>query len=221
MGKLHVRAYSQLPQVRLVGVFDAVPAAAEVAAKEFNTRSFASLEELTAEAKAVTIATPTQYHAASAEPCLRAGVACLIEKPLARDVAECRQIVEWAKKFETPVQVGHIERFNPAVRAGAALELKPRFIEAMRISPLTFRNLDVGRALGMMIHDLDVVLKFARSPLSRVEATGVSVIGGGVEDVCSARLTFENGCVANVTASRLAMKTERRLRLFAADAFVS
>lgn len=221
MGRLHVRTYAQMPQVKLVGVYDASPAAAEAAAKEYGTRAFASIEEVTAEARAVTIATPTQYHAAAAEPCLRAGVACLIEKPLARDVAECRRIVEWSQKYGTPVQVGHIERFNPAVRAVAALDLRPRFIEAMRISPLTFRSLDVGVVLDMMIHDLDVVLKFARSPLARVEATGVSVIGGGVEDVCNARLTFENGCVANVTASRLAMKTERRLRLFSGDGFVS
>jgi predicted dehydrogenase len=221
MGRLHVRAYSQMPQVRLVGVLDANAAAAEATAAEYKTRAFASIAELTAEAKAVTIATPTQFHAAAAEPCLQAGVACLIEKPLARDVAECRQILEWSQKYNTPVQVGHIERFNPAVRAVAKLDLHPRFIEAMRISPLTFRSLDVGVVLDMMIHDLDVVLKFARAPLARVEATGVSVIGGGVEDVCNARLTFENGCVANVTASRLAMKTERRLRLFGADAFVS
>ncbi len=221
MGKLHVRTYAAMPEVRLVGVYDASAAAAQAAAGEYGTRAFATLDELIAEASAVTVATPTQFHAAISERCLRAGIACLIEKPLARDVAECKQIVEWSKRYNAPVQVGHIERFNPAVRAVMALNLRPRFIEAMRISPLTFRSLDVGVVLDMMIHDLDVVLKLTGSPLARVEATGVSVIGGGVEDICSARLTFENGCVANVTASRLALKTERRLRLFSAEAFVS
>jgi predicted dehydrogenase len=118
------------------------------------------------------------------------------------------------------VQVGHIERFNPAVIAMQRLNVKPRFIEVNRISPLTFRSIDVGVVLDMMIHDIDIVLNLTQSKVKNIDAVGVSVIGN-VEDICNARLTFENGCVANITASRLAMKTERRLRVFCPDAYVS
>lgn len=220
MGRLHVKTYAAMPQAKLIGIYDARPEAAEAVAKEFGTKAFANLEELLSQVKAVTIATPTQFHLEAAEKCFARKVACLIEKPLARDTAECRRIVEQAKAAGVVAQVGHVERFNPAVRAMMQLDLKPRFIEAIRVSPMTFRSLDVGVVLDMMIHDLDVVLKLAGSPLDHVDAAGVSILGG-VEDVCNARLTFENGCVANVTASRVALKTERKLRVFAPDAFVS
>jgi predicted dehydrogenase len=144
----------------------------------------------------------------------------LIEKPLAKDSAEGRQIVELAREHKTLVQVGHIERFNPAVRAMDRLGVRAGFIEVTRISPLTFRSIDVGVVLDMMIHDIDIVLKLSGSRVARVDAVGVSVIGD-VEDVCNARLEFENGCVANLTASRLALKTERKLRVFSPDAYVS
>ena len=123
-------------------------------------------------------------------------------------------------KAGTVVQVGHIERFNPAIRAMEKLDIRPQFIEVTRISPLTFRSLDVGVVLDMMIHDIDIVLKLARSKVAKIDAVGVSVIGE-VEDICNARLTFENGCVANITASRLALKTERRLRVISPDGYVS
>src|SRR6185436_7157440 len=145
-------------------------------------------------------------------------VACLIEKPLARNSVEGREIVELARRAGVVVQVGHVERFNPAVRAMERLGVRPRFIEVTRISPLTFRSIDVGVVLDMMIHDIDIVLRLAQSKLAKVDAVSVS---GQVEDICNARLTFENGCVANITASRLAMKTERRLRVFSPDAYVS
>lgn len=220
MGRLHVKTYAALPQAKLVGVYDARREAAEVVAKEFGTKGFANLDELLSQVKAVTIATPTQFHLETAEKCFARNVACLIEKPLARDTSECRQIVQHARSAGVVVQIGHVERFNPAVRALMQLGLKPRFIEAIRVSPMTFRSLDVGVVLDMMIHDLDVVLKLAGSPLKHVDAAGVSILGG-VEDVCNARLSFENGCVANVTASRVALKTERKLRVFAPDAFAS
>jgi len=135
-------------------------------------------------------------------------------------VAEGQRIVELSKQNKTTVQVGHIERFNPAIRAMSRLKIEPRFLEMTRISPMTFRSIDVGVVLDMMIHDIDIVLWLANSSVSRIEAIGVSVIGE-VEDICNARLTFENGCVANLTASRLAMRTDRRLRVFSPDAYVS
>jgi predicted dehydrogenase len=220
MGRLHARVYSEMPRVRLLGVYDANPEAAAAAAEQYDCRAFASLEELLAAAEAVTIAVPTAFHADVAEKCLAAGRACLVEKPLAKDVADARRIVAVAARAGVVVQVGHIERFNPAIRAMEKLDIRARFIEVTRISPLTFRSIDVGVVLDMMIHDIDIVLRLARSKVARIDAVGVSVIGD-VEDICNARLTFENGCVANLTASRLALKTERRLRVFSPDAYVS
>lgn len=220
MGRLHARVYSQMPQVRLIGVFDANRDAADAVADEFRCPVIGSLEEAAGRVRAVTIAVPTQSHADVAEPFLRKGIACLIEKPLAKDVAEAKRIAQLARTHGAVVQVGHIERFNPAVRAMDRLSIRPRFIEVTRISPLTFRSIDVGVVLDMMIHDIDIVLRLAGSEVAKVDAVGVSVIGE-VEDVCNARLSFANGCVANVTASRLALKTERKLRVFSPDAYVS
>ncbi len=220
MGRLHAKIYSQMPRVKLVGVYDAKREAAEALAEEFGCDVLDSVEAALDRVKAVTIAVPTKFHAELADPFLRRGVACLIEKPLAGDVVEGRRILDAAQQSGTVVQVGHIERFNPAFIAMQRLNIRPRFIEVTRISPLTFRSTDVGVVLDMMIHDIDIVLRLAGADVSRIDAVGVSVIGT-VEDICNARLTFENGCVANITASRLALKTERRLRAFSADAYVS
>ena len=220
MGRLHTRVYSEMPRVKLIGVFDANPETAAATAEQYHCRAFDRLDELLKSVKAVTIAVPTKFHAEVAEQCLAAGVACLIEKPLAKDIADAHRIAEAASRSGAVVQVGHIERFNPAVRAMEKLNIQARFIEVTRISPLTFRSIDVGVVLDMMIHDIDIVLRLANSKVAKIDAVGVSVIGE-VEDICNARLTFENGCVANVTASRLALKTERRLRVFSSDAYVS
>src|SRR5688500_3105948 len=158
MGKLHARVYSQMPNVKLLGVYDANPATAAAVASEYKTQVIDNPSELLPHAKAVTVAVPTQHHLAVAEPFLRRGIACLIEKPLAKDVAECRRIVELARQHDATVQVGHIERFNPALRAAQRLNIQPRFMEVTRISPMPFRSLDVGVVLDVMVHDLDIVL---------------------------------------------------------------
>ena len=220
MGKLHARVYGQMPQVRLVGVYDVEHANAIDVASEYRTAAFEQIDDLLEQVQAVTIAVPTQFHLEVAKLCLDRGIACLIEKPLAKSVEEGKQIVELSRRNGTLVQVGHIERFNPAVRAMERLAIRPRYIEVVRISPLSFRSLDVGVVLDMMIHDIDIVLKLACSKVKHIEAVGVGVMGD-VEDICNARLSFENGCVANLTASRLALKTERKLRVFSADAYVS
>lgn len=220
MGRLHARAYSQLSRARLVGVYDANPDTAAAVADEFSCPAFDSIEALLPLVKAVTIAVPTNVHSRIAEPFLKRGISCLIEKPLAGTVEEAKTIIEFARAGNAVVQVGHIERFNPAFTAMRRLKFQPRFIEVTRISPLTFRSIDVGVVLDMMIHDIDIVLQLANSKVARIDAVGVSVIGQ-VEDICNARVTFENGCVANITASRLALKTERRIRVFSADAYVS
>ena len=220
MGRLHTRVYSQMPGVKLVGVYDASPETASAVADSFGCKAFTGVGQMLEQVAAVTIAVPTAFHAELAERCLSRGVACLIEKPLARDVAECRRIADAAARAKAVVMVGHIERFNPVMRAVGRLDIRPRFIEVIRVSPLTFRSIDVGVVLDMMIHDIDIVLRLAGSKVAKIDAIGVGVIGN-VEDICNARLTFENGCVANLTASRLALKTERRMRLFSPDAYVS
>jgi predicted dehydrogenase len=224
MGRLHARVYSQMPGVRLIGVQDSNLDATTATAEEFNCKPFATVEELIPHIKAATVAVPTEYHASVAEPLLKRGIACLIEKPIAKTVEEARRIVAAAKsgpgQVGAVVQIGHIERFNPAIRAMDRLGIQPRFIEVTRISPMTFRSIDIGVVLDVMIHDIDIVLRLANSPIERVDAVGVNVIGPH-EDICNARVAFTNGCVANLTASRLALKTERKLRVFSPDAYVS
>lgn len=220
MGRLHARVYSQMPTVKLIGVYDADPDAATETAEQYGTHAATSIEQLAREARAVTIAVPTTHHLAVATPFLERGIACLIEKPLAKDSVEAKQLVALAARFKALIQVGHIERFNPAVRAMLELNIVPGFIEVTRISPLSFRSIDVGVVLDMMIHDIDIVLQLARSTITSIDAVGVSVIGEP-EDICNARLRFANGCVANITASRLSLKTERKLRVFGSDTYVS
>ncbi len=220
MGRLHARCYSQMPGVRLVGVYDRVAKAAEETAAAYATRAYTDVAPLLEMARAVTIATPTESHVSAAAPFITRGIACLIEKPMARTVRECREIVDLAGSHGAVVQIGHIERFNPIVAAVRRLGLAPRYLETTRISPMTFRSLDVGVVLDMMIHDIDIVLALADSAPAKVDAVGVAVLGR-TEDACNARVEFENGVVATLVASRLAMKTERRLRMYSVDALVS
>ena len=222
MGRHHARLYGQMPEVQLVGVVDSDASRARAIASEYGTAPFTDVETLIAAGvDAVTVAVPTTDHRRIAEPLLRAGVACLIEKPLAPSVDEARRLAELADSTGTILQVGHIERYNPAVRALAVhKDLVPRFIEVHRVSPMTFRSVDVGVVFDMMIHDLDVLLMLTGCEPDRVQASAVAVLGAA-EDVCNARLEFPIGCVANVTASRLAMKTERKIRIVAEDAYVS
>ncbi len=220
MGRLHARVYSQMPNVKLVGVYDANEDAARETAEDYDAVRAESIDELLGKVQAVTIAVPTTYHLPMAAPFLERGISCLIEKPLAKNSTEARQLLAMAARFKAMLQVGHIERFNPAVRAMLELDIAPGFLEVARISPLSFRSIDVGVVLDMMIHDIDIVLQLARSPITSIDAVGVSVIGE-VEDICNARLRFENGCVANITASRLSLKTERKLRVFGNDQYVS
>jgi predicted dehydrogenase len=219
MGRLHARCYAQIPGVQLIGVHDHNAAHAAAAAKDYNT-AVASIEDLAERARAVTIAVPTIHHLAVARPFLERGIPCLIEKPLAPTVAEARAIAELAERHKTFVQVGHIERFNPAVVALQKLDLRPQYIETIRVSPMTFRSIDVGVVLDMMIHDIDIVLTLAGSTPAAVDSVGVAVIGQS-EDICNARVRFANGCVATLSASRLALKTERKLKLVSHDGYAS
>ncbi len=223
MGRHHIRIYGELPEADLVAVVDGDLERAREAADAQGCAAYSNVDELLENhpgLHAVNVATPTVSHRAMAEALVPRGVACLIEKPLADSAEAARAIQALAEEHGVTVAVGHTERFNPVVAAMAELDVVPRFIEVNRVSPMSFRSIDVGVVFDLMIHDLDIVQMLARAPLADVAAVGVSVLGSH-EDVANARLTFEDGCVANLTASRLARKTERTLRVFADDAYVS
>jgi len=224
MGRHHARTAAKLAHADLIAVVDGQSERAATVADEFACATFATVDKLLAAhggaLDAAIIAVPTEHHADAARPFLERGIACLIEKPLAATVADAKAIADLAEQHGAVLQVGHTERFNPAVRAVAEMGLTPRFMEVDRVSPMTFRSLDVGVVMDMMIHDLDLVLSFARSPIKTVDATGIAVLGEH-EDIANARIVFESGCVANLTASRVALKTARTLRLFSESAYVS
>ncbi len=233
MGRHHARVYAEMPNVELVGVVDADEERREVVSDRHACPAFDSVDALIeAGVDAVSIAVPTTNHLPVARKLMNAGVACLVEKPLARDAEEARELVELSERTGVVLQVGHSERFNPAVRALVREHeshpdrggIIPRFIEVHRVSPMTFRSVDVSVVFDMMIHDLDVVLMLmdGDEPVE-VEASGVPVITEH-PDICNARLTFDRPqgkCVANITASRLALKTERKIRIIGDDAYVS
>jgi len=227
MGRHHARVYSQGEHTELVGVVDNDPSRAGEITESWGGTAFTSIDDLlTAGVDAVTIATPTIHHRAAAEQLLGAGVACLVEKPLAPDAAEAAAIAKAAADSGSVLQVGHIVRYDPVMVAIREIEgLAPRFIEMVRISPMTFRSVDVGVVLDMMIHDLDLLMMLTGTEPEDVQASAVCVMGEA-EDVCNARLTFPPGpdgvrCVANITASRLALKTERKIRIISEDSYVS
>jgi len=220
MGKLHARVLSELSDAELVCVVDINEATAKAVARQRNCKAFTDAADAVDLVDAAIISVPTLRHVEAARPFVAAGKAVLIEKPLTGDVAAGEELIALAKRSGASVQVGHTERFNPAVMAIQKHDIRPKFIEAHRISPFTFRSADVGVVLDMMIHDIDLVLMLARARVVGVEAIGVNVIGAH-EDICNARLMFDNGCVANVTASRLAIKTERKMRIFSEEAYMS
>lgn len=220
MGQIHAKVLSKLPQSTLVGIVDIQPDKAKKLAKEYRCTAFADAKELLGKVDAVTIAAPTKSHLQLAELFINSHIPILIEKPLAASAAEGQIIVALAEKNNTVVAVGHSERCNPVVQAMKRLQIEPKFIEAVRISPYPFRSTDIGVVLDVMIHDIDIILALAQSQVKKVEAIGVNVIADH-EDICNARITFENGCIANVTASRLALKTERKIRVFSRQAYLS
>ncbi len=220
MGTIHAKVYGQMPQCELVGVVDIDPEKAQHLAEQHQCPAFTQCADLLGKVDAVTIATPTVTHLALAKAFIENKVAVLIEKPLAADVREGKRIVALAKKNDTVVAVGHSERCNPVVQAIKRLDIQPKFIEANRISPYPFRSTDVGVVLDVMIHDIDIILSLAASKIKKVDAVGVNVVEDK-EDICNARIIFENGCIANITASRLALKTERKVRVFSRQAYLS
>ncbi len=220
MGRHHARLYREMPQAELVAVVDTDPKKAQGCAKEHHTRALASIDDLPDDIHAVSVAVPTIYHRALTETLLRRGIAVLVEKPLAPSVEDAEAMLACARETGALLSVGHTERFNPVARALTRLEIQPRYIESQRISPFRFRSADIGVVADMMIHDIDIVLSLVRSRAIRVDAVGVNVLGPH-EDVANARIAFENGAVANLVASRLALKTDRRIRVFCDTAYLS
>ena len=220
MGAVHAKVYDSLPQSDLVAVVDTDIDKARKLARKYKCSAFANCGDILDKVKAVTIATPTASHYELAKLFIENNIAVMIEKPLAADVNQAREIVELAKNRGIVAAVGHSERCNPVVQAMKRLKIEPRFIEATRISPYPFRSTDIGVVLDVMIHDIDIILSLAGSKIAKVDAVGVSVIDEK-EDICNARIVFENGCIANITASRLALKTERKVRVFSRQAYLS
>jgi len=220
MGTIHAKVYSQLPQCELVAVVDIDAKKTQQLADQYHCLASTDCEEILDKVDAVTIATPTVTHLKLAKIFIKKQIAVLIEKPLAANVREGKKIVALAKKHGTVVAVGHSERCNPVVQAIKRLDIQPKFIEANRISPYPFRSTDVGVVLDVMIHDIDIILSLAASKIKKVDAVGVNVVEDR-EDICNTRIVFENGCIANITASRLALKTERKVRVFSRQAYLS
>ena len=220
MGAIHAKVYNQLPQSDLVAVVDVDPGKAQRLADQYHCLASTDCAEILNKVDAVTIATPTVTHLNLAKIFIKNKIAVLIEKPLAANVREGRKIVALAKKNGSVVAVGHSERCNPVAQTMKRLDIQPKFIEANRISPYPFRSTDVGVVLDVMIHDIDIILSLAASKIKKVDAVGVNVVEDR-EDICNARIVFENGCIANITASRLALKTERKVRVFSRKAYLS
>jgi len=220
LGKEHARIYRSLDGVELVGVVDVDGARARAVAQKHRAEWSTSLDLLFGRVEAASVVVPTVAHHDVAMRLIERGISVLVEKPMTYDVAQAEALVAAAASRGVKLQVGHVERFNPAFTAVARRGIRPVFIEAHRLSPFRFRSADVGVVFDLMIHDLDIIHVLIASEVSRIEAVGVPVISPH-EDIANARIVFANGCVANLTASRISLKTLRKIRLFAPNAYVT
>jgi predicted dehydrogenase len=221
LGREHARLYAALPQVELVGIHDSNPEQAAAASQHAGgCRVFASLAELLDHCDAVSLCVPTPVHAAIATECLERGKHLMIEKPITDDLADARALRDLARRRGCTVQVGHVERFNPAMIAASRHLHSPRFVECHRLSQFGMRGSDVAVVLDLMIHDLDLLLSVIGGEVQSIDASGVSVLSGST-DIANARLKFRTGCVANLTASRISMDRMRKIRFFQPDAYIS
>lgn len=219
LGRFHAQKYAAMPDITLVGVVDIDSSRATTVATECHTRAFTEYRDLFDQVDCVSIVVPTQWHHAVAKAFLQHGVDVLVEKPLTATGAEGRELVELAAQQGRMLQVGHLERFNPALRSLTGILTAPRFIECHRVAPFVERGTDVDVVRDLMIHDLDVILSLVRSPVVSMEAFGVPVLTKE-PDIANARLRFTSGCIANITASRVALKRERKMRVFQPDTYL-
>ncbi|MFT7617004.1 MAG: putative dehydrogenase [Planctomycetota bacterium] len=219
LGSIHARVLDENPRVQLSMICDVDKERGAALASKYGAQFCADVSGLEGIDAAI-VATPTAQHFAVAIRLLESGIHVLVEKPICDTVEDARKLCEKAKECNLRLMVGHSERFNPVIVALEAHQLKPRFIDSQRVSPFSFRSADIGVVMDMMIHDIDIILHLTKSPVKAVHAVGVPVIGTN-EDLANARLVFENGAVANATASRVALKTERILRMFSREMYVT
>jgi predicted dehydrogenase len=221
LGKIHIQCILAQPEhFEFVGFFDLDDKNAAIAMQKFDCQRFTSIDELIQQCDIIDIVTPTVTHFELAQQVITAGKHVFIEKPITQTVAEAKVLLALAETHNVKIQVGHVERFNPAFLALSETPLKPMFIEAHRLAEFNPRGTDVSVVLDLMIHDLDIVLHAVQSPIKQVHASGVSIVST-TPDIANARIEFENGCVANLTASRLSFKQMRKIRLFQPDAYIS
>jgi predicted dehydrogenase len=220
LGRFHAQKYAQAAECELVAVSDARQEAREKVAAEVGTRGVADYRELLGKVDAVSVVTPTPAHFAIARDFIAAGAHVLVEKPITETVAEARELIELAARHKKVLQVGHLERFNAAILAAEPHLRSPNFVECHRMAPYRERGTDVNVVLDLMIHDIDIVQNIVGAPITRIDAIGTPVFSEEI-DIANARIHFANGCVANTTASRVSMKTERKMRIFEDDAYLS
>jgi predicted dehydrogenase len=220
IGKNHARIYSALPGVKFSAILDTNTEAADATSQEQGVPVATTLEEFASLVDAATVATPTPHHYEIGKFLLNHGKHLLIEKPITETPEQALELVKLAKERAVILQVGHVERFNPVLSALEERLTKPRFIEAHRLSPYPFRSIEIGVVLDLMIHDLEIILHLVRSPVKNIDAVGIPVLSKG-EDIANARIRFESGCVANVTASRVSPEKMRKIRVFQEDAYLS
>lgn len=220
LGRFHAQKYRQLPGTELVGVADANLETAQRVAAELGVAALDDHRELLGKVDAVSIAVPTPLHFDVARTFLENGVHVLVEKPITTTVAEARTLVDLAKAKRCVLQVGHLERFNPAIVAAAGILKTARFVESHRLAPFKTRGTDVSVVLDLMIHDIDLIQSLVGAPIASIDASGSAIFSGDL-DIANARIRFANGCVANTTASRVSLKQERKIRIFQDDAYLS
>lgn len=220
MGRNHARVYSMLENVELTAIYDQDIERAKAVADEFGGVAVSSLEELAKLTQGVSVAVPTVAHRDVGCRLMELGCDVLMEKPIANSLDDARALIEVSHKEDRILQIGHIERFNPVMRSLEKKLNEPKFIEAHRLSPFPNRSMDIGVVLDVMIHDLEIILHLVKSPIESVDAVGVNVLTHR-EDIANARIRFENGCVANITASRISPEKMRKLRVFQGDCYLS
>jgi predicted dehydrogenase len=220
LGQHHARIYRSLPGVTLEGVADTDPKRRFEVGTRLGVRAYEDWRALLDKVDAISVVVPTTAHREIALPFIEAGKHVLVEKPIAATVEDARALVDAARARKVVLQVGHIERFNPAIRAAERFIEDPRYVVADRIAPPTFRSKDIGVVLDLMVHDLDILLEFVKDPVARLEALGIPVLSRS-EDMADARITFAQGCVADLRSSRISMKKMRKIRFFQRTAYVS
>ena len=220
LGQHHTKHYTKIKSAELVGVYDINEAQAKKIAKQFKTKAFSTLDEMLSLVDGVSIVTPTKEHAKIAEKCISQGKHVFIEKPITKTTKEADKIIALAKKTKVILQVGHIERFNPALTPLKDLILKPKYIEVQRLAPYMIRGTDIPVVLDLMIHDIDLVLSFINSPVKKIDASGLSIMTNSV-DIANARIHFENGSVANITSSRVAKDKVRKIKIFQRNLYIT